>query len=294
MDESIADVIRALERAADARIDAESLQPIGGGSINRALRLDTATTPLFVKLNSASSLAMFEAEAAGLGALANADALRVPRVVAVGASSAHAYLALEWLDLAAASSSTQRKLGRGLAILHRSTSARYGWHRDNTIGSTPQRNTETRDWAAFFGEHRLEFQLELATANGLPRNARRGMTALIDDLDVLIGQHDAVASLVHGDLWGGNWGATSAGEPVLFDPAVHYGDREVDLAMTRLFGGFDRAFYEAYEEEWPLCEGWQRRVTVYNLYHLLNHYNLFGAGYLASVRESLRTLGYER
>ncbi|NNC63797.1 MAG: fructosamine kinase family protein [Gammaproteobacteria bacterium] len=267
--------------------DAES---VSGGSINRAFKVLSERGPLFIKLNTPSALDMFEAEAAGLEALAQAQAVRVPATVAVGAVAGTAYLVLEWIEFGPKSEAAERSLGRDLASQHRTTRPEFGWDRDNTIGSTPQINAPTRNWQTFFCDRRLRYQLDLADRNGLPSATAKDVEKLLDNAALLFDGYEPEASLLHGDLWGGNWGATKDGTPVIYDPAVHYGDREADLAMTRLFGGYGNAFYDAYEEAWPLAPGWERRVEFYNLYHLLNHFNLFGAGYLASVQGALGKL----
>jgi fructosamine-3-kinase len=233
---------------------------------------------------------MFEAEALGLAALEKIEAVRVPRVFAVGTVGDAAYLALEWIEFAAKSAEAEAELGRGLALQHRSTSTTFGWSRDNTIGSTPQLNRPCTDWPAFLRERRLRYQLDLAGRNGLPSSILGRGLSLLEQLDEFLGDHRPTPSLLHGDLWGGNWAATRAGVPFIFDPAVYYGDREADIAMTRLFGGFGDAFYAAYEAEWPLPASSERRVDLYNLYHLLNHFNLFGAGYLEAVQASIGRL----
>ena len=233
---------------------------------------------------------MFEAEAAGLEALAEARASRVPEVVAVGAAADVAYLVLEWIEFGSKSDDAERSLGRQLAAQHRMTQPQFGWHRDNTIGSTPQPNAFSADWQTFFRDRRLGYQLELASRNDLASATIADIETVLDRAGVLFEGYAPEASLLHGDLWGGNWAAAKDGAPLIFDPAVYYGDREADLAMTRLFGGFGPAFYEAYDEAWPLAPGWERRVEYYNLYHLLNHFNLFGAGYLAAVEGALDKL----
>jgi fructosamine-3-kinase len=256
---------------------------IAGGSVHRCVRWASESGDAFVKLAAADSLTALEAEAVGLQALAEADALRVPAVLAVGEAGGHALLALEWLDLepAAASDGTvQAQFGERLAMQHRMTAPRCGWHRDNTLGATPQLNEWDDDWVRFFRERRLGFQLDLAAANGLDsRVVERGL-----DLGVRCGtffsSYRPVPSLLHGDLWGGNWGVVSgAREPAIFDPAVYHGDRETDIAMTRLFGGFGPRFYAAYQATWPLDQAAGTRRTLYNVYHVLNHFNLFGGGY---------------
>lgn len=281
-----------IERSAGIRIAQGRASPVSGGSIDRAYRVEASPAPVFVKVASQAALPMLEVEALGLDALRAAGGVRVPEVLATGASVDAAFLVLEWIDFAAPSVTAERSLGRGLAQLHRATANAYGWTRDNRIGATPQLNAQSSDWVSFFAERRLEYQLELAVASGLPVAASRAVASLIDDLDRLIGEHPTEPSLVHGDLWGGNWAATGNAEPVLFDPAVHYADREVDIAMTRLFGGFGPAFYDAYRKEWPLPNGWEQRAIVYNLYHVLNHFNLFGRGYLGQLTASLEPLGY--
>lgn len=265
-------------------------EAVGGGSINRAFKVLSEQGPLFLKLNTPSALGMFEAEAAGLEVLAQAGAVRVPAVVAAGAVADAAYLILEWIDFGTKSEAAERSLGADLASQHRVTRSEFGWDRDNTIGSTPQVNTRAGDWLTFFCERRLRYQLALAVRNGLPAATVADVERLLDGVAVLFDAYEPEASLLHGDLWGGNWGVTTDGAAVIFDPAVYYGDRETDLAMTRLFGGFGNAFYDAYTQAWPLAPGWERRVELYNLYHLLNHFNLFGAGYLASVQGALAKL----
>src|SRR5262249_29793225 len=156
-------------------------------------------------------------------------------------------------------------------------------HRVNTIGMTPQINEADSDWIRFFRERRLRYQLDLAVGNGYGGDLQKQGAQLLERMHGLFAGHRPQPSLLHGDLWGGNWGATADGTPVIFDPAVYFGDREADIAMTRLFGGFDTSFYGAYESAWPLEAGWQARTTLYNLYHVLNHLNLFGAGYLSQA-----------
>ena len=256
---------------------------IAGGSVHRCVRWASGSGDAFVKLATTDRLTALEAEAAGLQALAGADALRVPAVLAVGHAGGHALLALEWLDLepAAASDGTvQAQLGERLAMQHRMTAPRCGWHRDNTIGATPQLNEWDDDWVRFFRERRLGFQLDLAGANGLGSKVVERGRELGERCGAFFSSYRPVPSLLHGDLWGGNWGVLSGSrEPAIFDPAVYYGDRETDIAMTRLFGGFGPRFYAAYQATWPLDQAAGTRRTLYDLYHVLNHFNLFGGGY---------------
>ncbi len=283
-------VINRALRAAGRRVgDDARPRPVGGGDISAAWRLDAADGPVFLKTGPASSYEMFSAEAEGLAELAAADAIRVPEVVAFGVAGDTAYAAFEWLDFGRPGPDTERKLGERLAALHRTTRQRFGWHRDNTIGLTPQPNDRTDDWVTFLRDQRLGFQLRLAADNGYTGALQERGGRLLDRLGVYFEGYAPRASLLHGDLWGGNWGSCD-GEPVVFDPAVYYGDRESDLAMTRLFGGFGRAFYDAYEAAWPLAPGHRERNDLYQLYHVLNHLNLFGSGYLGRARDLISKL----
>jgi fructosamine-3-kinase len=234
---------------------------------------------------------MLEAEAAGLQELASAGAVRVPRVLAMGVAGEHAYLALEWIDLGTASASaSQGRLGTELARQHRRTAERFGWHRDNAIGSTPQVNAWSSSWPDFFRDARLRYQLCLAEDNGFGGRLQERGGALLGRVGDFFVDHQPPPSLLHGDLWGGNAGVDANGAPVIFDPAVYYGDREADLAMTRLFGGFSSSFYTAYEAAWPLPPSARSRVGLYNLYHVLNHLNLFGGGYLRQAESIIDRL----
>jgi protein-ribulosamine 3-kinase len=262
---------------------ARPAEAVHGGSINRCVRWPGQGGDAFVKLAPAATLPTYEAEAEGLETLRTAKALRVPEVIAVGIAGTHAVLALEWLDLSprvADQAAVQTLLGERLATQHRVTAARFGWHRPNTIGSTPQPNDPDDDWVRFFQRHRLGYMLELAAARGLaPRTLERGRE-LNERCKAFFPGHRPAPSLLHGDLWGGNWSAVATTrEPAIFDPAVYHGDREADLAFTHLFGGFGSAFYAAYEAQWPLDPGADARRPLYNLYHVLNHYVLFGGPY---------------
>ena len=254
---------------------------VGGGCINSTVILSDGSRDYFVKCNDASRLDMFEAEADGLAGLADAEAIRVPEPVCWGSAGGTSYLVLERLDLEGRINGAE--MGQRLAALHRSIGQRFGWRRDNYIGATPQPNPQSQDWTAFFRDHRLGFQLSLAARNGHARALQPAGDRLMAGLDALI-EHRPVPSLLHGDLWTGNLGYLPEGVPVIFDPAVYYGDREADLAMSELFGGFGRDFYAAYREAWPLDAGYGVRKTLYNLYHILNHLNLFGGGYLGQAR----------
>jgi protein-ribulosamine 3-kinase len=276
-----------IHRASGVPFQLRHERAISGGCINRAHRISDGQRTFFVKLNGAARLAMFEAEAAGLRELATAQALRVPQPLCVGVADALAYLVLEWLELSGHVNGAQ--VGQQLAQLHRASAAQFGWQRDNTIGATPQLNPQTLDWVTFWGEQRLGYQLQLAAANGYGGQLQRSGEQLRLALPTLL-DHQPQPSLLHGDLWGGNLGALADGAPVIFDPAVYYGDRETDVAMTELFGGFDPAFYAAYREAWALAAGYDTRKILYNLYHVLNHLNLFGGGYLRQAERMMAQL----
>jgi protein-ribulosamine 3-kinase len=280
----------ALSAATGRRVAARPEKAVGGGSINECWRWSSREGPLFVKLAPVDRLWMFEAEALGLDELGRANALKVPRVLGSGAAGGQAFLALEWIDFGSVSSRSETLLGAGLAAQHRVTAAQFGWHRGNTIGSTPQHNDTDRDWIRFFVEHRLRFQLDLAARNGHAGRLTERGALLCERTSIFFDSYRPVPSLLHGDLWGGNWSADASGRPVIFDPAVYFGDREADLAMTRLFGGFGAAFYSAYEVAWPLEPCAEDRGLLYNLYHVLNHMNLFGGGYQSQAQAMIDRL----
>jgi fructosamine-3-kinase len=265
-----------LDAALQQHLRIDSARSVPGGCIHRCYEVRVGGARRFLKTNGVEYADAFAAEADGLRALRDAG-LRAPEPLACGVNGRHAYLLLEFLELT--SRGDFAALGRMLAKAHRRPGQRFGWARDNYIGSTPQRNAWCDDWVEFWRERRLRPQLEMA-----------GLDVDLGALDRLMENHKPKPSLLHGDLWSGNAGFTKEG-PVVFDPAVYYGDREADLAMTELFGGFPREFYKAYNETFPLDAGYEKRKHLYNLYHLLNHLNLFGGGYLGQVRSCLRLLG---
>lgn len=287
MDALWSPIARHISTATGVAFAVERQSAVGGGCINSAAVLEDGKRRYFVKLNEARRLAMFEAEADGLKEMSRAGGVRVPLPVCAGTANDAAYLVLEYIELESADTRSFEQLGQGLARMHRSTRAEFGWHRDNTIGSTPQPNTPSSDWVTFWREHRLGFQLRLAVRNG--RNMMNKGERLMTGLEHFFQSYHPLPSLLHGDLWGGNVG-TSNGHPVIFDPAVYYGDRETDLAMTELFGGFPGRFYQAYRESWPLDPGYKVRKTLYNLYHVLNHFNLFGGGYASQAEHMIDSL----
>jgi fructosamine-3-kinase len=261
-----------------------------GGGFAACQRWESTAGPVFVKVAPLAREAALEAEAAALRELAAASAVRVPAVLGGSTVGDRAFLALEWIEFGAARAGAETRLGEQLARLHRTTAARFGWHRDNTIGATLQRNEWSPDWSQFFTSRRLGFQLELAERSGHGGRWLERGRELCEHVAAFFAGYAPQPSLLHGDLWGGNWAADASGAPVIFDPATYYGDREADLAMTRLFGGFGHAFYAAYESAWPLDPGATARRDLYNLYHVLNHLNLFGGGYRAQAERMIEHL----
>jgi fructosamine-3-kinase len=285
---------RAVARAVSAT-DAARWRRQGASGWGEAWSLADGARRWYVKLAAGPYADMPQCEADGLAALAGTGTIRVPAVAACGRDAGVAWLALEWLDLRGSGGSAE--LGRALAQLHRAPAPRgprgerYGWHRDNWLGGTPQCNRWSDHWCAFFRERRLAPQIALARSHGFGALADAAQR-LADALDLLLDGHDPAPSLVHGDLWAGNAARLEGGEPVVFDPAVYVGDREVDLAMAALFGGFDADFEAAYDAAFARPAGHALRRDLYDFYHLLNHVNLFGASYLArSERVLARLLG---
>jgi fructosamine-3-kinase len=281
---------------------------VSGGCINQGYSISSSSRAYFAKINQASQIAMFEAEALGLQQMRATQTIRVPEPICWGTEGNSAYIVLEWLDLGSRGGERAwEEMGRKLAAMHKYTPPNppllrggeepnstllrgvFGWDINNTIGSTVQINNWTVNWAEFWAERRIGYQLKLARRRGghFPQGER-----LLEVIPELLAGHEPQPSLVHGDLWGGNAGVTSAGEPVIFDPAAYFGDREVDIAMTELFGGFPAEFYRGYNQVWPLDLGYEKRKTLYNLYHILNHFNLFGGSYASQANQMInRILG---
>ena len=265
--------------------------PVGGGCIANASRLYTERGQFFLKWGGQEIAKTFEAEAIGLRALAQVDAaVTIPEIHGSGFST-YGYILLEWLEPGEATDDVCTRMGVGLAELHRATADRYGFASDNYIGRLPQKNEFRDTWPSFFRDCRLEPQVQMARARG---RWEATWNPLIDTvynrLEDIIPEYPK-ASLVHGDLWSGNVMAIKDRDAALIDPAVYYGHREVDLAMTELFGGFKSIFYEAYKEAWALEGGYEERRELYNLYHLINHLNLFGASYKRGVETALKRFG---
>jgi len=261
-----------------------SARPVGGGCINNGARLQTTSgTTFFLKTNRSAPEDMFAREAEGLRVLFVKDGPRLPQPFLHGLD----FLLLEDLRPARARPDYWPEFGGRLAALHNHTSSRFGFEHDNYIGSTPQPNTWDEDGYHFFTEQRLGFQAGLAQRKGLlGADERRRVERLCQRLPDLIPAQPA--SLIHGDLWSGNAITDAEGGPAIIDPAAYYGWAEAELAMTALFGAFPEAFYRAYQDVRPLERGFVERFPLYNLYHLLNHLNLFGSGYWGEVAAILR------
>ena len=300
----------AISSAANRNFTLHTATPVSGGSINQAFRLEGADgSRYFLKLNDAQHHQMFVAEATGLAAIAATNTIRVPFPVAHGITDRQSYLVLEHLELSGRGDA--QLLGEQLAALHRcaqpprpfreragervetspsSASPCFGFAQGNFIGTTSQLNGWKTDWIEFWREHRLGFQLRLAAKNGYGGKLQTLGEKLLDALPAFFDGYTPQPSLLHGDLWGGNHGYLADGTPTIFDPAAYYGDRECDLAMTELFGGYSTGFYSTYRAAYPLDAGYATRHNLYNLYHILNHANLFGGCYAKQAEQMMQRL----
>ena len=262
--------------------------PLSGGDINQASRLEIGNYRFFVKLNRADRLAMFDAERAGLEAIRDSAALRVPEVFMTGHEGSHAFIIMEFIELAGKPDAG--RFATALAAMHHCFNDRFGFDGDNTIGSTAQVNTFNHDWIDFWRRNRLEFQLQLAAQNNLDSNLLDSGYRLAARLGDFFTTYQPRPSLLHGDLWSGNQAADAQGNPVIYDPACYFGDHEADLAMMELFGHPGERFFARYTEHFPIEAGYSSRRELYNLYHILNHANLFGGGYGEQARRMIEIL----
>jgi fructosamine-3-kinase len=276
----------AISRATGAPLAIRRATAASGGCIHSSWVLESGDTRYFAKTNDARFAETFAAEADGLVALGGAG-IRVPRPVTQGEADGKAFLVLEYLALGRGTDTAFRELGRRLARLHAHHGSEFGWHRDNFIGLTAQSNTPRAAWTGFWQTERLAPQLALAARNGHGGELQSLGKQLIDAVPDLLAGRAPAPSLLHGDLWDGNAGFVRDGTPVVFDPAVYYGDPEADLAMTELFGGFPQSFYDGYRELRATDQGYRQRRELYNLYHVLNHLNLFGGAYLAQAERMM-------
>jgi fructosamine-3-kinase len=278
----------SIELATDFIID--SVKPVSGGDINQAYLLHVGQQSYFIKINKANMLDMFKAERAGLNEISATHTIRVPEPLSCGVANNQCYLLMENLNLKSGSPVTDRQLGIQLAQLHLIKQPYFGWFRDNTIGSTAQENKRNESWPAFWCAMRMKIQLGLAENNGFCGSLQSKGDQLCEDLDKFFTRHHPHPSLVHGDLWAGNAAVNNQDQPVIYDPACYYADREVDIAMTELFGGFSPDFYAAYNDTYILEPGYKTRKKLYNLYHILNHLNIFGSAYLSQAENMIEKL----
>ncbi len=271
-------IIQHIEQTTGQVFLVKQQQTIGGGSINDAFLLTGHDgRQYFVKTNLAGQKAMFEAEAKGLQEMASSNTVKVPEPVCFGENKLQSYIVLEYLDMDGRAN--QNVLAEQLAAMHHVTAEQFGWVINNTIGATFQANAWNKSWIDFWSQQRLGFQLKLAADNGYGGVLQSLGEKLLIEMPKLFTGRQIKPSMLHGDLWGGNVAGLKDGTPVIFDPAFYYGDREADLAMTYVFGGFSADFYASYQNVFPLEDGFAVRKTFYNIYHIINHLNLFGGGY---------------
>jgi len=265
-------------------VEIDNYSYVGGGSINETFKISTSAGNFFVKKNSSSRYPqMFQKEAKGLKLLHDASEIDIPEIVCVGEGSNDAFLILNYIDSAPMSSDFWTRFGEQLANLHKHTDGDFGLDHDNYIGSLYQRNNKHSQWSDFFREERLEFQVRMARNTGkIGHDITNAFARFYKELESIFPQESP--ALLHGDLWSGNFMVNEKGMPVIIDPAVYFGHREMDLGMSQLFGGFDSQFYASYNDNYPLEKGWERRLNYCNLYPLLVHVNLFGGGYVQSVK----------
>lgn len=270
-------LIGDIERSTGQTFVMKSQQSLAGGSINSAYLLSSDKADYFVKTYATGHRSMFAAEAEGLYAIAASNTIKVPVPICVGDDGKQSYSVMQYLEMNGRADMV--KLGEQLAAMHRVTAERFGWKMDNTIGATHQPNAWSDNWVTFWREQRLGYQLRLAEKNGYGEQLQSLGEKLMAEMPKLFVGREIEASMLHGDLWGGNIGGLEDSTPVIFDPAFYYGDRETDIAMTYVFGGFTDEFYASYQASWPMDDGFELRQTFYNIYHIINHLNLFGGGY---------------
>ena len=281
-------VEEAISQMTGEAFETNKSSSISGGSISQSQCITGKDGRVFFsKENDLTFLPFFEAEALALEQIRKTRTIRTPEVIGFGSTEVASFLVLEFIEEGSSSSSGQQEMGTQLARLHKIEQPFFGWVRDNCIGSTPQPNPESDNWVQFYQQHRLQHQLQLAAGKG--RSFEKA-EALLLNLEFFFQDYTPHPSLLHGDLWGGNASQDRLGCPFIFDPASYYGDREADIAFTYMFGGFSSSFYEAYENEFPLHPGFKTRKILYNLYHELNHFNLFGGGYASSAQSSINQL----
>ncbi len=261
-----------------------------GGDISESyiVRDDNNNLAFFTKVNNSDFFENFSAEALGLKTIIETNTLLAPKPITYGKHLSYSFLVLEYFQLT--SKNNDHELGLQLAKLHQATQNQFGFSNGNFIGSTPQKNAYKNNWSEFWLENRIHPQIELAYSNGYKEHLNIIASKLLKYIPELLDDYQPKASLVHGDLWGGNKACLNDETPIIYDPACYYGDRETDIAMTCLFGGFGKEFYDAYNSVWPLDNGYNFRKPLYNLYHQLNHLNLFGSGYLSTCINAMTAI----
>lgn len=270
-------IANAIESATGEPFSIDHTETVTGGDINLAFKVSGVNKSYFVKINDKPFLDAFEAEAYSLKQLSSIQTIYVPQVIALGVTLDKSFLVLEWLTLKPMENNNWYALGEQLAKLHKiSNHGQFGWQSDNYIGTTIQVNRWQSNWREFFAEQRIGMQLQLLKEKSIYLGDIDHLVKVCHDLLL---HHQVSPSLVHGDLWQGNIGCVK-NKPVIFDPACYYGDREVDVAMTELFGQLPKEFYQGYQEIYPVPEKYSIRKHVYNFYHILNHANLFGGVYV--------------
>lgn len=280
-------VLDQIQQNTGLSFDHPSISRVSGGCINNSFLISDGQEQVFVKTNRSEYLTMFEAEANGLKVIAESNAIRVPHIMCTGLSGKTAFIVMQAIRMGRAHAGSYREFGQQLATMHRYQNTRFGSSIDNTIGSTPQHNPWSDDWFEFWRKYRLGFQLNLALENNASSQLIDDGLRLNDSFDALF-ERQPNAACLHGDLWQGNWGFDYSGKVAIFDPAHYFGDRETDLAMTSLFGRAHADFYAAYQETYPLKTGYTIRESFYNIYHILNHFNLFGGAYAAQAHDMIK------
>lgn len=279
------DIIRlCIEKLSDlygTSVHVTGSNPVSGGCINHTMKLSSSVGDFFLKWNASAPSDMFMKEAAGLAEMHSVDNpfLIIPKVIwSKIADDSPGLLLMEYLQPASSTKGFDELLGRGIAHLHRKTAPKYGFHQNNYCGTTIQENTWTDTWPEFYAENRIwALVQQIRTSRGMESEDLKIYEQLVLKMPKLL-SHQTVPSLIHGDLWSGNYMYTANG-PALIDPACYYADREMELGMMKLFGGFSSAVWDAYQEEYALQDGWQQRIRLYQLYHVLNHQLLFGVSY---------------
>ena len=282
------ELIQSIINSTAFTVKVDIVREIAGGSINRSFYVKAGVKEFFIKLNKNASPDFFQRESEGLTELKKSGSFRIPQVITFGEFEETKFLLTEYITPSLSAHNYWDLAGRNLAKLHSVTSPVYGFHADNYIGALQQKNTTASNWIDFFIRNRIECQLDLAEKRTNITRIRTSFEKLFKILPQRLNTEPA--SLLHGDLWSGNIIVDEKGEPCLVDPAVYFGNREVDLAMTTLFGGFEQEFYQSYQEVFPLERGYKERFEIYNLYPLLVHYNLFGGSYLSSVEGTVNKI----